>query len=376
MSERARKLGFALLIGALIFVGAFRQLTTLIHILTYEQLTAQLGQVVPAGARAVGALGVGGLALVLALRAGARAEARALALLMVLWPGASPGSVYFAPGTSAWLRSAENAFYGAYAWFTPLMAMTAFGRFSVLFPLPLDPAAIERVKGRLLQAIRRNMLRPTQWWCAGLLAAVSLPVLKSLLRGNDVLNAGIATLVLGAIILTFVGGARNLADSYRRANAEQQRTAFWLLEGLIMFTVGLLVLPIVIGFFTGVARAIADRDVYLSDAVQQTGEALAMMATAVCIAFATFYRGAIDSKLIVRNTAIYGLLAAMLLVFFVAFENLLAGQIARLLNLDSGVGTWITGIIAVLSVTPLHGWLRRKILPPTPREASRASARP
>jgi hypothetical protein len=321
------------------------------------------------------ALAAAVLAIILGWRARPRPDIRALALLVVLWPGANPYASYY----PASLAPATIALLGRfYTWFQLVAVVcmsAAFARFSVLFPQPLPSDAIradaqQRRQSHWLRTFRLWLTRPTIVWGWAAFVGLLIPVSSVLLpaRAAGIANITLAVALAAVMIPGYWAAILNLRASYVSADSVERRRIFWLLEGLLVFVIGFLFLPMMIGATIGATAALGVELHF--GTLESLLEPAAMILAVTCIAFAVFYRGALDPSLLLRKTALYSALTIVLIFLFAGLENVMASYVTRLIGWSGAAGTWIAAGLAAAVIAPLHHWLKQRFftdIQPRPR---------
>lgn len=102
------------------------------------------------------------------------------------------------------------------------------------------------------------------------------------------------------------------------------------------------------------------------------GSVAAILAAAIPVvlvaglAIAIFWDGALDPGLVIRETAVYGLLSGILLVLFTGLESVLSDLLALRLDFPERSGGWVAGIVTALVFAPARSRLERRFTRNTP----------
>jgi hypothetical protein len=144
---------------------------------------------------------------------------------------------------------------------------------------------------------------------------------------------------------------------YRAADAEGRRRLLWLAQGMVAFTVvaALQVALVVLTRVTPLRIPLAGWEYWLRLA--------ALVAGLGFLAVAVFYRGALDPALVLRRTAVYGIVGVGLVFLFTAIEDLTSSWLTERLGLGESAGSWLAGTVIALIVGSLHDALRRRLGP-------------
>lgn len=300
-------------------------------------LAARLGAdawAVAGAALAVAAWGVGLslLALVVVWRVPDRTEALVAALVFgsfaAVFSGVDAGS---RPPTDV----SELIMRVTLGGFTSSIAV----RFGQLFPRPLERSAVLALGrgpvSRTLLYVPVALLSPAVFW-------PSMALMELVVHSFQTPPALIAH------ILVYTGLAMlYLYAGYRSGTEEDRRRLFWLFEGaLLLFTielleaiafaaVGLGILPVAPELWMGWVWVL-EGWIALS-----------------CFSLAVFYSGALDSRLVLRKTAVFSASGVLAVVLFVAMEELVSELVVDLLGVGSNAGTLFAGVLAALAFRPL-----------------------
>lgn len=305
-----------------------------------------------------------GLALALVWRAGARAETRALALLLstAFFPAymvAKAGVPYDI------VVVIQNAMQWVY--------MGAFLRFAALFPQPLtladlevaDRARAER-KGRAAKPVsrgRRILLNPAAvWGGAAVAAAISGTAAAT---GQAAWHAVLVPVMLWSLYR----GLGLLRAGYAVADPVGQRRILWVVQGLYsMVWLGVVMLGAMgYGAVQGgraAAAGIPASEIQVPYGVMMAAnvsQSLSVLVMVVCLAFAIFFQGALDPRLALKRTTVYAMMAVSGALLFAVVENVASSFIADVLHLSEGFGAAIAGGVVALGFNPVRDWLTRRV---------------
>ncbi|HEX8210542.1 MAG TPA: hypothetical protein VF584_10235 [Longimicrobium sp.] len=305
-----------------------------------------------------------GLALALVWRAGARAETRALALLLAtaFFPAyivARAGVPYSA------IVLVQNAMQWVY--------IGAFLRFAALFPEPLTLAGVEASdraraerKGRVAKPVsrgRRLLLKPAAVW-GGAAVAACISTMGSV-AGQPLWYAALVPLLLWSLYR----GVGLLRASYAVADAVGQRRILWVVQGLYsMLWLGVVMLAsMAYGAVHGARAASAGipaSEIQIPYGVMMAAnisQSLSVLVMVVCLAFAIFFQGALDPRLALKRTTVYGMMAVSGALLFAVVENVASSFIADVLHLSDGFGAAVAGGVVALGFNPARAWLTRRV---------------
>ncbi|HEY0150466.1 MAG TPA: hypothetical protein VGB92_00620 [Longimicrobium sp.] len=305
-----------------------------------------------------------GLALALVWRAGARAESRALAI--VLATAFFPAYMVAKAGVP---YSAVVVIQSAMQW----VYLGAFLRFAALFPQPLtladleasDRARAER-KGRVAKPVgrgRRILLNSAAVWggaaVAGVIAALAVGT------GQAVLHV----VLMPVILWSLYRGVGLLRASYAVADPVGQRRILWVVQGLYsMVWLGVVMLGAMgYGMVHGVRAASAGipaSEIQIPYGVMMAtniSQSLSVLVMVVCLAFAIFFQGALDPRLALKRTTVYGMMAVSGALLFAVVENVASSFIADVLHLSDGFAATVAGGVVALGFNPARAWLTRRV---------------
>ena len=232
-------------------------------------------------------------------------------------------------------------------------------RFAQLFPRPLQPASVlslgRRPATRALLRVPAALLSPALFWPSMALMELVVHVFQSgpSLVAHVLVYTGLASLYLYA--------------AYRTGSDEDRRRLFWLFEGaLILFTLE------VLETLAYATRGLGLHSLTLAPLSAWLWVVEGWVAL-TCFSLAVLYSGALDSRLVLRKTAILSASGVMAVVLFVAIEEAVSGVVVNVLGLGSNAGALIAGVLAALAFRPLTDrvdHVLRERRSPDPEEAS------
>ncbi|HSW29108.1 MAG TPA: hypothetical protein VLH75_06365 [Longimicrobiales bacterium] len=272
-------------------------------------------------------LAAAGLGALILIKGAPRRELSLVAVVLALMGApfldSGAGPALAAAGVPAWLfeQALSLGFF---------MAMAATYAVSRSFPYPLQDGRVARA---------------APWTAAlvawGLGAAGVLPLTP---------RVGMAVALGVAAASLF-----NEGTMYRAADAQGRRRVLWLAQGMVAFTVvaALQVALVVLTRVTPLRIPLAGWEYWLRLAALVAG--LAFLGVAV------FYRGALDPALVLRRTAVYGIVGVGLVFVFTAVEDLTSSWLTERLGLDESAGSWLAGTVIALIVGSLHDALGRRV---------------
>ncbi len=166
------------------------------------------------------------------------------------------------------------------------------------------------------------------------------------------------------LLILAVSSTQFLRAGYTVANAADRQRMLWLVEGcLAVIWFGFLFMPVSLGF------DIAGREP--PDMLYAIMFPALLLTILTCLAIAVFGKGALDSSLVIRRTALYGLLGGVLFVIFAVVENVAADLVALRFGISQHIGSWVAAGVLALLARPAHNWLQRRtnhaldrVLPP------------
>ena len=330
-------------------------LSDLVDLVVAARTGAPLAQLVNFGLSiSAWGLGLSTLALVIVWRVSDREEAFIAALVFGSLAAIFSGVRFDPTGPATASEVIPRVILGG---FTYSIAV----RFGQLFPRPLEASTVlalgRRRVSRALLRIPAALLTPALFWPA-------MAVMELIVHGFQTT----ATLVLH--VLVYVGLAMfYLYVGYRAGCREDRRRLFWLFEGALVL------------FILEVTEALAysARALGIFSAPLERWSAwlwpLEGWVALLCFSLAVFHSGALDSRLVLRKTAILSASGMVALVLFVAVEELVSELAAGLLGVGSSAGTLFAGVLAALAFRPLTERVDRLLLVRTdPRGRAPAAA--
>ena len=281
---------------------------------------------------------------------------------------------------------------------TPLLAglpgfMTAaFARFTVVFPRTLSATDLERAEtaprsigslgmfervGEWLRSERASSQKAKQssrfftpdhvtlteslqlfhsWrvWLLGIIPTLLVVLLRPL---PDRVWSDLSTMIIAvswAAVLMMVSGLSItfLHINFRLADDAERRRTLWLVEGLVAASA-----IVAVAGTVNMAAGWMELDV-VEEWLLLTVP-VALLVFLVCVAIALFFYGAIDPRLTIRRTAIYGVLTGIGVFVFAGIETIISDRLAARLGFSPSIGSWIAGGTIALAWRPIHGWLTR-----------------
>jgi hypothetical protein len=88
---------------------------------------------------------------------------------------------------------------------------------------------------------------------------------------------------------------------------------------------------------------------------------LALSSLVLLLSVAVLYAGAIDSRLVIRRTALYGATGLVLTGVFVAMEGLVSEMLVSRLALSDRAGSWVAGVAVALTFGPVKDWMDTRL---------------
>lgn len=299
---------------------------------------------------------------------------RTLALLLTL------GVAYTSPAWQQVVMRRLPSLYSSphfYDIIRPLpgwLALAAFLRFSSVFPASLEPESLPPstdgggIRARV-RGFRRWLLRPPAPW---LLAAAlwTIPFITYLLAPE--LHQGGSSYLeeygLAGALVFLLAGVANLQTGFRRVSETERRKILWLVAGMTA-AAAIVLVPSAVLFLDQVAgylgvdlvslRPRAGLEVFLF--LRAVLFVLAAVILIVSLLFAVFYRGALSPELVIRKSALYGLLSTGLLVAFSGAESAISAVLQDRLPYAGTLSPSISGVLIALVFKPTERFLKRKI---------------
>lgn len=159
--------------------------------------------------------------------------------------------------------------------------------------------------------------------------------------------------------------------NYVQSDPVDRRRMLWVLQGMLAFGAGM--------FFLG-SVALAN-DVSGAAPLQGVFDALVrvpMLLLLLFLAMAVFYDGALDPRLAIRRTTVYGALGPLLVILFAGLENLFVDFALARFGIDEQFGIWAAAGMVALGFGPLRDVLQKQLTSllgafPKPHQAAGAA---
>jgi class 3 adenylate cyclase len=161
--------------------------------------------------------------------------------------------------------------------------------------------------------------------------------------------------IFAVLFLLACAGAA-LRINYARSDEEERRRALWVVEGALSW------FWILIPLF--VAERLLERRLEgtpWEQVILSVGFPFVALVMVCSLGFAVLYQGALDPRLAVQRTTLYGVLASVMVLGFAIAEGLIGDLVVSRLGLPVGSGAWIAGGLVAFTFQPLHGFLRRRM---------------
>jgi hypothetical protein len=163
---------------------------------------------------------------------------------------------------------------------------------------------------------------------------------------------------LGVFVPMFA--ASGLQANYRFGSDEDRRRIGWIYLGPVFgFIVGSSVYWVLMLWF--LVRADAETTLLFGMTVPALWIASTLLFVPVLIAsfvlglaFAIFYQGSINPRLMIRRGTVAALSGVLLTGLFVAMEGVVTSQIMLRFGMPSSTGTIVAGTLAAIVIAPLH----------------------
>jgi hypothetical protein len=179
-----------------------------------------------------------------------------------------------------------------------------------------------------------------------------------LAHGDDAFDTAAMMLALPSVFIPFVG-AGSLHANYRFGSDEDRRRIGWIYLGP---TFGFILASVV---YFGLMLWFLASSSYEPRVFSVPVPALwlastmlffpALIASFVLgLAFAIFYRGSLNPRLMIRRGAVVALSGLLLTALFVSVEGLVSSQIMLRFGMPSSTGAIIAGTLAAVMFAPLH----------------------
>jgi hypothetical protein len=218
---------------------------------------------------------------------------------------------------------------------------------------------------------------PTGKWILTLgIVALSLTT-GTLLWNSEVLmlaSVPFVSIGLALVLYAVVMGLTLLRIAGRTASTLERQRVAWIFNGMLIgfvFAVcGLAIPDAIAGATTG------SLDSPITDRLMPVAYSLQPLVLVTAIAVSVFYKGSIDSELMLRRSFIYSVVSVVFVFLFAGLEGLLENLLDQRAALPKIVSIFISGGVTALIVAPFHERLRRlasRILPkPQPSEDGQA----
>jgi hypothetical protein len=238
-------------------------------------------------------------------------------------------------------------------WFRPLIMANDFLfhtsalRFAQLFPRPLKAADV-------LALGTRNFTRPTASFLAALVEPrVFWPV--ALFFETLALTIRLPLIYTGHVLIVSLMASIYFFAGYRRGTEEERQRVFWLMEAAVVFVAVELMY-----YALNIIHALGIFDI--NRPLWGTWLHLGMIwATLTCIALAIFYKGAFDSRLVVRRTTVASISGALAVLIFITLETAITETLEGVFGFQSRVGTIAGGVAVALLLKPITDRIDQKL---------------
>lgn len=278
----------------------------------------------------------------------------ALALLIVWFTEAEPGPLYgglfltayslWGVAVGSWYR--ESVLLVAFVTACDWVAHGAAIRFSQVFPRPLIAADLTtsgqgRVRGGLARFFA-HLLRPAVFW-------PSFLGMELIVRFSPDFQ-----IYLAHVLIVCAVALRYFYASYRTGTEEARQKVFWLMEAAVVFLSFELIQHSLRAFD---ALGIFDLDLGFWFAWTHVGQTwLALL----CFALAIFYRGAFDSRLVLRRTTVASTSGAVAVLIFITLETAVSETLTAFVGAESRIGTVVAGVVVALVLRPVSDRIDRR----------------
>ena len=144
--------------------------------------------------------------------------------------------------------------------------------------------------------------------------------------------------------------------AYARGDEEDRRRIYWFLEaGLIAAGTLLAAFWVELSVHVIALDGVALR--WLHALILPVG----FLATVLTLGMALLYKGALDSRLVVRRTLLYGAVGFTLTALFVGVETLVEEVISARLGLPDRAGAYLAGVVAALVFGPVRSAVEKRL---------------
>jgi hypothetical protein len=238
-------------------------------------------------------------------------------------------------------------------WFRPLIMAndflfhTAALRFAQLFPRPLEKADVLALGNRKLTrpaaSFLAALLEPRVFWPV----ALFFETLALTIPSHLVYTGHVLVVSLMASIYFYAG--------YRRGSEEERQRIFWLMEAAVVFVANELIYQ-ALNIIHALGIFAINRPLW--NAWLHVGM---VWATLTCIALAIFYKGAFDSRLVLRKTTVASAAGAVAVVIFITMETAITETLEGVFGFQSRIGTIAGGVAVALLLRPIMDRIDRKL---------------
>jgi hypothetical protein len=310
------------------------------------------GQIVPLAIAwcATAAVAIG-LAATVRLRAGGDAAARALSRLVLLFGVgviSNMGSTWHlmdASGAGTFLVRAvpsAHVFDVLYLWLPQhphWLKFAAVLHFTAVYPRPLESGS----------RVRRVLFRPLVLWGVAALATG----LWALLDATSPATVRAAALWFSTAMIPVVAllSFLNVLASYREASVTARGRLLGLMAAVLIALGGEL-------FYHAWPIGVAP-------AVMVIAHNIAPLVASLLAVYAVFVRGGLSPVLVVRRTALYGVLSVAGVFTFALVDELLSSLLVARLGVSEGLVSTVTVAVLAVVFKPVHdrlsAWLNRRL---------------
>lgn len=232
-----------------------------------------------------------------------------------------------------------------------------YGRLPVAFQRDFAPRGSVELAGRLAVFSER----PALPWLIAL--AVGLPL--------ALLGAGTGVRVVADYVLLMAVAMWTqfaLVAAYHTSAPEDRRRMLWVVEGSLLGGVLPILVWVLLAFLPGhdftaglvVPAELAEKGSRFRILMAGWMMPAGLVFTAGVV-MAVFYDGALDPRLALRKTTLYGLVGIALVFLFGIVETVASDLVLAPMGMDTGVGSWIAGGAAAFAFGPLQEALKGKV---------------
>lgn len=255
-------------------------------------------------------------------------------------------------GASAVVQSRASALLLAAAL---ACSLSAGFRWTQLFPRRLTASDIAaHVRNGAVRRLQSALLNEPVGWLG--LAAVVLAVFCGSALALDRWPVAQMAIVLSVATGLMAVATLNLWVNHQAGTRDERTRIYWVLEAGIVATILIAVALCVeiayhgLGFTHG-----------LIDWIHAGVLPLATLLVVSLMGVAALYGGAVDSRLVIRKTVLYGATGVLLTAVFVAVEGVASEFVVGRLGLPERAGGWLAGLAVALTFGPLKERLDRRI---------------